>query len=448
MDPYGSNGFKQEGRKVVDPFADDRHDNNDEMMRGSSNAWSQSTWRASAPLMDELPESTDRDMPEGLTRSVAVMPSAQENHFDWGAAADPFAGGFPGLNQKTQKGLGKELGLPPLSMSLPTPSFSSTSLGAVPSHFSRSTSFYSNSSHEALFKGLVDYFEVSDKCDHICEDNKIVGIAQGGSGESCSFVVSVFHCNPDNRLLVEFRRTFGCCFAFRQFYDTAAASKSIAQHITNFVTNAPAPAPLMDLNCLGDLPPLGDLGDLSGFDDLPGAAGGLPGLPGLGFDPLAHALSLLQSKYVMEQREGAAAVLNITKGKMSAATADRLIAELCSRNLLQSMDSDVARHACEVLENLCCADQPGQDADADVIRRKVWQSLLDHMMNVLDSPDSLSTRKCKRHVARALQAVTATSPCEIPSQSRAQYVSILREYRSHSQLSDSINATLHQIGVN
>jgi len=431
---------------VLNPFDDEVQDG-DEAMTGNSNAWAQSSnWRASNPH-DELPESTERELPTDiLTRSVKVLPQADfsNNFSNWGAPApdafsDPFSGFSNGFDKSSSKKLQNEL--PPLSMTLaPLPSVNITHPQTVPLHFSRSTSFYSTSSHTALVELLISHFKADISVDYNCESEKISGISQSSGGKQCSWAVSVFSCNKENKLLVEFKRTFGCCFAFRQFYNSCVASPMVAKHICDYATSAPAQEELPLSNMCdfgGDLPPLGFGSDLVGLDDE------LPG-PGQGcVDPLNRAMELLQSQYVDEQRSGALSLLHLTRGEMGQDMVERLISGFCSMNLLQSMDSDVARHACEVLENLCANTLNCEGAGA-----KIWQGMLHHMMNILDSPDSLSTRKCKRHVAKALQVVTASRCCEIPSALRTQYVSILREYTKHAELSPSINATLMQLRVN
>lgn len=463
MDPYGNNRQFNNERKVLNPFDDEEQDGDETMSGANSNAWAQSNWRASAP--QDLPEPTERELPSDiLTRSVKVIPQQGGSDFsnNWGAPApDPFSGfsnGFDGDPFGSSKKLGGEL--PPLSMTsmtssapAPLPSIN-TALQGVPLHFSRSTSFYSNSSQTSLVELLVSHFKTVPQVDFDCEGEKISGISQSSGGKQCSWAVSIFSCNPESKLLVEFKRTFGCGFAFREFYSSCVASPMVAKHISNLAcANAPAatamPQDELPLGNMcdfgGDLPPLdfGGLGDDLG-GDLCGL--GLPGLGGLGnVDPVDRAMELLRSKFVDEQRSGAQSLVLITRGVMGQDIVERLISGFCSMKggLLQSMDSDVARHACEILENLCKNTLSCESSGA-----MIWQGMLHHMMNVLDSPDSLSTRKCKRHVAKALQIVTASRCCEIPSGLQNQYLSILREYTKHNDLSPSINATLHQLKVN
>jgi hypothetical protein len=357
-----------------------------------------------------------------------VQPACQAEWSDpFGAAADSFVpadpfSGFGGPEKLTSKR--QSQGLRPLTMtSLPSSTFNSTPLEPLPTRFASSTSFYTTCSHDIFISTLSNILEGNDNCDFNCENNKIVGITHA-PGES-SWTVGLFQA--DNRLAVEFKRTFGCPFAFRQFYNYVVTTPAIATIISEFFTSAPSSSSLGLLDA-SDLPPL---------DDLPPMDSELGGE-----DPLANPVALLKSQFVVDQREGAMEILSLTKDAdtVRAADADRLVGELCDLNLLLAGDSCVARNACELLENLCCADS------LDFIRSKVWKLLLDAMMHVLDSPDSLSTRKCKRHIARAMQAITAAGNCQMPPEKGDQYESILRAYTKNPHLSAPITATLEQIG--
>jgi hypothetical protein len=325
-----------------------------------------------------------------------------------------------------------------------------------PNYFAKSTSFYTREgvSHDDLLRELSIALTNNANADHTFSkrDQQISGMAYGSAehSEGCSWMVSVFKPKCTTRagcLLVEFKKTFGCAFAFRQLYfDTATAVGGL---ITAFVTSPPcAPKPALDLDMdmldcsqlppLCDLPPLAPLGGGSDLPPLPA----LSELGSVGFGctnatDLEASFALASSRYFSEQQDGLLSLLRIAQSPMDVCVAGKMVdlLRVPCHPLLLSVDSTVSRHSCHLLETLC--------ADPELCPR-VLIELLDKMMAILDSPDSLASRKNKRHMAKALEIATKTSPT-CARHFPPQYVQVLKTFQDSEQLAGSISNILAQL---
>jgi hypothetical protein len=216
------------------------------------------------------------------------------------------------------------------------------------------------------------------------------------------------------------RCTFGCPFLFNDFFTRISSNEHVKQHITEFCGQPPQPIPsLLDLD-LPDLP-MGDFGDDDMFHFNPA-------------EEVERCVLLLESEFLDDQRDGAQALLVMSRDDQQVDALCGIVGVLARKNMVQSADVSIARRACETLENVC-------KVESAAVRMQVGQNLMEQVMLVLDCPETLSTRKCKRHLVAALEYVTL-SFTELPE----KLLSLLHVFPKHAEFGASISKTLSQCG--
>lgn len=314
------------------------------------------------------------------------------------------------------------------SPSKPTLNFNlsvkSAPLKRVPQHFQRDTSIISShSTPQDLFNNLGS--ALSQDCnvdyEHSERDHQINGIVFE-SGQNASFEVNVFQA--EQGILAEFKRIYGCAFAFHAFYCRIVEEPTFKAHIKAFITQSPIPFNNIPLALeLLDNPPM-DLSDP--LFDLPTC--------GSFEEQVGSAVDMLKSQYVEDRKDGVCELMRLCRSDQANVKAFlQVVGALAHGELLLSNDTEIARNSCEIVEIVCKA--------ASEMHEKCIETLLAHFECVLDAPDSLLTRRCKYHLIKSLEVLSKSCAHKIP----ADWVDILKPYESNAVIRESVGAILGNI---